>query len=118
MRKMGSVKRSKVAGKLERAGAEMIVNEESDNDGALLCVSVLGSSGVGPSMCARVISSSLLSPGGGFVNHILFWNSMTKNGTALEPDSHLMKAIDKVFVRVSPNERTPSFLRLMPHTFL
>jgi len=41
------------------------------------------------------LDAAIRNGGGGFVNHILFWNSMTKNGTALEPDSHLMKAIDK-----------------------
>ncbi len=34
--------------------------------------------------------------GGGFVNHVLFWNCMAKNGTEIDPKGALMNAIDKV----------------------
>ncbi len=30
------------------------------------------------------------------MNHVLFWNCMAKNGTALDPKGALIKAIDKV----------------------
>ena len=33
--------------------------------------------------------------GGGFVNHVLFWNCMAKNGTEIDPKGALIKAIDK-----------------------
>jgi len=33
--------------------------------------------------------------GGGFVNHILFWGSMIKNGTRIDPKGALLKAIEK-----------------------
>lgn len=36
--------------------------------------------------------------GGGFVNHVLFWNCMAKNGTEIDPKGALIKAIDKVHV--------------------
>ena len=30
------------------------------------------------------------------MNHVLFWNCMAKNGTAIDPKGALIKAIDKV----------------------
>jgi superoxide dismutase, Fe-Mn family len=33
--------------------------------------------------------------GGGFVNHVLFWNCMAKNGTEIDPEGALMKAINQ-----------------------
>ena len=41
------------------------------------------------------------------MNHVLFWNCMAKNGTAIDPKGALIKAIDKVlrFARAGAIDR-------------
>jgi superoxide dismutase len=41
--------------------------------------------------------------GGGFVNHVLFWNCMAKNGTEIDPEGALMKAIMRQTLKVNFN---------------
>lgn len=43
------------------------------------------------------LEKAVRNGGGGFVNHVLFWNCMAKNGTGLSADTALFRAIEQQF---------------------
>jgi hypothetical protein len=90
---------------LVRNGGEIFfldLTHHGSGPSGIVCTHRPGPGGIARNSLDWVCRTSLLTQlkplqtGGGFVNHILFFNSFTTNGTEIDPKSDLHNAITKV----------------------